>query len=100
MDLKNSTLISLKNFKDKQLYKLERKLEFHDFMQIIKVSFIIYLLKNNYNLNFILYTDSDVPLDVLLSKNTASFKRNKKTFRYLRWWKRKCIINSYKEHKI
>ncbi len=60
MNLDNVTLISLENIRSKILAKIERKRQLHEFCWTVKASLVTFLIKNNYNLNSILYMDADL----------------------------------------
>ncbi len=60
MKLPKVTLVSLKNIKNKKLAKVEKQRKLNEFCWTLKAPFIEYLLKNNYNLESILYVDADI----------------------------------------
>lgn len=121
MNLDNVTLVSLENIRDRELAKIEGKRQTHEFCWTLKALLASYLLKNNYNLDSILYLDADLFFfkDVkeiydewgdhsifltklrlsrkweqrrgLYSAGLVGFKRDKSGISCLRSWKRKCL---------
>ena len=60
MNLAHVNLVSLKNIRTKRLAKVQRKRQIHEFCWTLKAWFLTYLLKNNYNLDSLLYLDADM----------------------------------------
>lgn len=61
MKLENVFLINLKNIKDKRLFKklLKVKNSGIDYQGTLKAPFIFHILKNNYNIHYMIYADPD-----------------------------------------
>jgi hypothetical protein len=60
MNLAHVTLISLENIRDSRLAKIQRKRQIHEYCWTLKSSLLTYLMKNNYNLDSLLYVDADL----------------------------------------
>ena len=60
MNLDNVTLISLENIRDARLARIQRKRQTHEYCWTLKSSLLTYLMKNNYNLDSLLYMDADL----------------------------------------
>ncbi|PKM83380.1 MAG: hypothetical protein CVU89_01105 [Firmicutes bacterium HGW-Firmicutes-14] len=129
MNLKNATLISLKNIQNETLAKIEKRRKIHEFCWTLKSVFVSYLMANNYALSSIIYIDADLfffedikaifeewkTKSVYLTKlwlgpnwtkrvglysgGLIGFRRDKDGAKCLRWWKRKCIQWCYDVYK-
>jgi hypothetical protein len=121
MNLAHVTLVSLENIRNRRLARIERKRQIHEFCWTLKGIFVNYLLKNNYNLDSILYMDADLfffkdvrelynewgEYSIFLTKLHLSpkwrqkrgkysagligFKRDNTGISCLRDWSRKCL---------
>ena len=121
MNLEHVTLISLANIKNEKLAKVEKQRQTHEFCWTLKAPFITYLMKNNLNLNQVLYIDADIFFfkgfekiyeewgdnSVLITKlwlgpiwakkvgkysaGLIGFKRDYHGMKCLAWWRRKCL---------
>jgi hypothetical protein len=129
MNLAGVTLVSLKNIRDKKLAKIERERKLYEFCWTLKASFIFYLLKNNYNLDSILYMDADLYFfkdarrifsewaehSIFLTKlwyskkwerklgrysaGLVGFKRDKAGISCLRSWRKQCLNWCYDRYE-
>ncbi|MDP4181195.1 MAG: hypothetical protein Q8942_08905 [Bacillota bacterium] len=120
-NLPNTTLLSLRNIEDKKLFKVRNNRKTNEFCWTLKAPFIQFLLKNNVNLDSILYADGDLFFfkdiksiyedwsdhSIYISKlwmnpksekmygsysaGLIGFKRDKNAFKCLKWWKKNCI---------
>ena len=120
MNLKNVTLISVENVMEQRLKAIQGQRKIHEFCWTLKASFVHYLMKNNYNLESILYVDADLFFfqDVrsiyhewgnrsvfltklrlgpkwaqkvgMFSAGLIGFKRHRSGMKCLRSWRRKC----------
>ncbi|WP_353893802.1 glycosyltransferase [Proteinivorax hydrogeniformans] len=120
MNLDHVTLITLKNIGTKKLKKLEKTRKLNEFCWTLKAPFIRFLIRNNFNIDSIIYLDSDIfffkdiksiyedwgSKSILITKHSEpkvekkygefqagliGFKRNKTGLRCLRWWQKKCF---------
>ncbi|WP_353893801.1 glycosyltransferase [Proteinivorax hydrogeniformans] len=121
MELKNVTLVKLKNLQTPKLKQLQKTRKLNEFCWTLKAPFILYLIKNNYNLDSIMYIDADLfffddikqlykewgQSSILLTKLWLSpawnrrvgryqagligFKRDANAFKCLNWWNKKCL---------
>ncbi|MGJ7913606.1 glycosyltransferase [Neobacillus sp. LXY-1] len=60
MDLDHVVLITLKNIEGKELLSIKDSRSFDEYCRTLKAPFISYVLKNNYNINSVIYTDADM----------------------------------------
>jgi hypothetical protein len=121
INLENTTIFHLKNLEDKKLYKAKETRKTYEYCWTLKAPFIQFILKNNYNINSVLYCDSDLffftdarkiykewgNASIFISKlwmnprsekafgsfsaGLIGFKRDRTAFKCLRWWKIQCI---------
>lgn len=121
MNLPKVTLISLENVKTERLAALASQRKNNEFCWTLKASFVMYLLKNNVNLDSILYLDADLYFfqdvksihrewgdkSIFLTKlwlgpkwakkvgtfsaGLIGFKRDRGGMRCLASWRRKCL---------
>lgn len=121
MHLPNVTLVSLENVKNERLAALQGQRKINEFCWTLKASFVTYLLKNNLNLDSMLYVDADLYFfrdvksiyqewgdkSVFLTKlwlgpkwakrvgafsaGLIGFKRNRHGRRCLNSWRRRCL---------
>ncbi len=126
LNLDGVTLVSLKIIRDKKLAKIEKERQLNEFCWTLKASFIYYLLKNNYNLDSILYLDADLYFfkdardiynewgehSVFLTRlwqskkweqrlgrysaGLVGFKRDRNGLRCLKYWRKQCLNWCYK----
>lgn len=129
MNLADVTLVSLDNIKNNKLIKIERNRKVHEFCWTLKAVLLTYLLKNNCNLDSILYMDADLfffkdvreiynewgDKSVYLTKlwlgpkserksgrysaGLIGFKRDKVGMRCLQSWRQKCLKWCYDQHE-
>lgn len=129
MNLTNVILISMDNIISRKLAKIRRERQAHEFCWTLKPVLVTYLLKNNYNLDSILYLDADLFFfkdvrniyddweehSVFLTKLRLSpkwkqrlgiysaglvgFKRDKTGMKCLRSWRLKCQEWCYDKQK-
>lgn len=129
MKLANVTLISMDNIMTWKLDRIQQKRKPYEFCWTMKSVLVTYLLKNNYNLDSILYMDADLFFfkDVraiydewenhsvyltklflspeweqklgIYSAGLVGFKRDKTGRRCLRSWQRKCLRWCYDKQK-
>lgn len=121
INLENTTLLRLKNFEGRKLYKIRMERKTNEYCWTLKAPFIQFIMKNNYGLNSILYCDADLFFfkdvrriyeewgnsSIFISKlwmhsksekmfgsysaGLIGFKRDKTAFKCLCWWKIQCI---------
>lgn len=121
INLENTTIFQLKNLEGRKLYKAKETRKVNEYCWTLKAPFIQFILKNNYNINSILYCDADLfffndvskiyeewgKASIFISKlwmnpksekmfgsfsaGLIGFKRDKTAFKCLCWWKIQCI---------
>lgn len=129
MNLKNATLITLKNMWSGKLAPIRKRRRLLEFCRTIKPVFINYLIANNIALSAIMYIDADLfffediktvfeewkAKSIYLTKSwlgpkqtekkglysggLIGFKRDHDGVNCLKWWKSKCIKWFYDEYK-
>jgi hypothetical protein len=60
MNLEHVVLITLKNIEGKELLSIKDSRSFDEYCRTLKASFISYVLKNNYTVDSVIYTDADM----------------------------------------
>lgn len=129
MDLDGVKLISLDNIKTKKLARIQKKRQIHEFCWTLKASFMYFLMKNNVNLDSLLYVDADLFFfsdikdiysewgnhSIYISKmrharkwkkrlgkysaGLVGFKRDQSGLRCLDSWRKKCLKWCYDRQK-
>ena len=125
MELENVILIDIKNIEDQELLNVKNTRNASEYRWTLKAPLIYYILKNNYNIHYMIYADPDARFDsnvtnafskwnenpVFIWKNEIDqdtqqeyginltsligFKREKDAFNYLWMWRDKCIKGCY-----
>ncbi|HEY9061464.1 MAG TPA: hypothetical protein VIO64_13300 [Pseudobacteroides sp.] len=121
INLENTTIFQLRNLEGRKLYKAKETRKVNEYCWTLKAPFIQFILKNNYNINSILYCDADLfffndvskvyeewgKASIFISKlwmnpksekmfgsfsaGLIGFMRDKTAFKCLCWWKIQCI---------
>ncbi|MEH7014228.1 glycosyltransferase [Neobacillus niacini] len=125
MELENVILIDIKNIEEQELLNVKNTRNASEYRWTLKAPLIYYILKNNYNIHYMIYADLDARFDsnvtnafskwkenpVFIWKNEIDqdtqqeyginltsligFKREKDAFNFLRMWRDKCIKGCY-----
>ena len=125
MELENVILIDIRNIEDQELLNVKNTRNASEYCWTLKAPLILYILKNNYIIQNMIYADPDTRFDsnvtnafskwrenpVFIWKNEIDqdtqqeygvnltsligFKRNKKAFKSLWHWRDKCIKGYY-----
>lgn len=125
MELENVIVIDIKNIEDQKLLNVKDTRNASEYRLTIKAPLISYILKNNYNIHYMIYTDPNArfvtnvtnafykwdkhPVFIWEKENDQNtqqdyginmpsligFKRNKKAFKFLSAWRKKCINGCY-----
>lgn len=121
MNLPHVTLISMDNIRNKRLAKLQKTRQTHEFCWTLKSVLVYYLIKNNYNIDTVLYMDADLfffrdVMDIydewgdhsifltklrlrpkwkqrlgIYSAGLVGFKRDTSGMKCLQSWRQKCL---------
>jgi hypothetical protein len=125
MELENVILIDIKNIEEQELLNVKNTRNASEYRWTLKAPLIYYILKNNYNIRYMIYADPDARFNsnvtnafskwkenpVFIWKNEIDqdtqqeyginltsligFKREKDAFNFLWMWRDKCIKGCY-----
>jgi hypothetical protein len=76
MELENVVLIDIKNIEDQELLNVKNTRNASEYCRILKAPLIFYILKNNYNIRYMIYVDPNARFNSNVTNAFSKWKEN------------------------